>query len=161
MNREIGIIKDNCKYIHYTALYALSREEIDLVEEKVYHVPNDFDYDIIEIDLINSEVKFIHSKDWLTSKDPELNDYYLITKENNYVYSQNDDTIIHHKWQLVMDDYDDFNIEESKRWSEYWTNHPIVKVLISTNAKKFYKNIVSPQYWDGLLYIMDRRKIKQ
>ena len=52
--------------------------------------------------------------------------------------------IYHHKWMFVSDDYNAFNIEESKAWSEKWTN-------VLPNDRAIKSRIGYKKYWQEIL----------
>ena len=48
---------------------------------------------------------------------------------------------------FVKDDYKGFDVEESKKRSEYWMNHPYVLNLKADKAEKFNFKIGRINYW--------------
>ena len=106
-------------------------------------------YDVIRYDISNTVTTFIKVNDFDSSQEP-LPDLYT-TYANNKVKTTKGQQIWHHKWMMVGDDYHGFDVEESKKRSELWTE---------TMKHVDYKRIGRPDYWDKKLieYKLSARK---
>lgn len=145
MYKKIG----NSIYIHKSNLKELEAL-IDKNEFKqIYYIKenllNDSDFAIIKYNKKDKKVSFIASEDWDISREPIVGDSYTtniydiklkIIKSKGQIY--------HHKWMFVSDDYKGFNIEESKQWSEQWTN-------VIPNNKAIKSRIGYKKYWIEIL----------
>ncbi|XZH78725.1 hypothetical protein ACSW8S_17820 (plasmid) [Clostridium perfringens] len=133
-------------HIHKSAIDTLSDEYLKLYNDKVKFV-DEFDYDIIKLDLNKNEVSFTKSRDWDVSTEPEVGDRITIKSDNSVKKIKASSLIYHHKWMFVKDDYKGFDVEESKKRSEYWMNHPHVLNLKADKAEKFNFKIGRINYW--------------
>lgn len=153
-------------YIHKSATNQLTSELLSLVSqaEKILtktmdRLRNEFEeccpehieyaknlvvkYDVIKIDRKNKKVSFIQSPDWDTEREPLVGDAYnvdITTEKIKVIKSKGQ--IYHHKWMFVNDDYQGFDVEESKRWSDTWT-----KII----PKELKTKIGYKKNWDKIL----------
>lgn len=133
-----------CVYVHHTNHCELSKEQKELVEQ-AYNICNiGFECsEIFKIDIKNKKVSFIQCKDFNTSREPLITYAWCVdikTKEVKEIKGKGQ--IYHHKWMFVSDDYNGFDIEESKRWSEKWQ---------SVLPKEVKSRIGYKKYWDEYL----------
>lgn len=141
-----------CIYAHYT-MYdeKLDVELVNMIDDAISILFDEgvgshlLSTEIYKIDLKNNTVSFIESKDWDKAREPQVGDAYnvnLTTKEIKFIKSKGQ--IYHHKWMFVADDYNGFDIEESKRWSEKWQS-----ILPKDRIVK--SRIGYKKYWDEYL----------
>lgn len=111
-------------YVHWTAYRELSKEQQSLVKKAAKICPIGFDKsEVYKVDLKNKKVSFIECKDFDTAREPEVGRSWCVnieTKEIKEIKAKGQ--IYHHKWMFVKNDYDGFDIEESKTWSQLWEN---------------------------------------
>ena len=79
----------------------------------------DFKFNSIMLDAKTGTVRFDEAPDFDTAREPHVGKYVSIDK-NNTAREGKSNNIWHHKWMWVMDDYDGFDVEESKKWSQTW-----------------------------------------
>lgn len=100
---------------------------------------------IFKFDMKKNTVTFIESSNWDTAREPEVGDAYKVDLETGEIkIIKAKGQIYHHKWMFVSDDYDGFDIEESKKWSKKWQS------VIPTD-KKIKSRIGYKKYWDEYL----------
>lgn len=128
-------------YIHKSATNQLTSELLSLVNQAEKMLVKN--YDIIKVDSKNKKVSFIQSPDWDTAREPLVGDAYnvdITTEKIKIIKSKGQ--IYHHKWMFVNEDYQGFDVEESKRWSDTWT-----KVI----PKELKTKIGYKKNWDKIL----------
>ena len=93
----------------------------------------------------NNKVSFIASPDWDTAREPLVGDSYVTDIfDVQFKTIKSKGQIYHHKWMFVSDDYNGFNIQESKEWSDIWT-----KILPRNREVK--SRIGYKKYWNEIL----------
>ena len=66
-------------------------------------------------------VKFVNSSGFDTEREPLRGEGYRVNlQDGNIKRMSSDNTIYHHKWNLVDDDYQGFNVDDSYNWSKEW-----------------------------------------
>lgn len=145
---RIGKKMRDALHIHKSAIDTLTDEEKKLIEEKIKYI-GDFNFEVVKITLSKEEVAFVQSPDWNEADEPLVGDRITVTKDNEIKKSKGRNLIYHHKWMMVKDDYEGFNVEQSKERSEYWMNHPIVLELKNNPNEKFNSKIGRRIYWEN------------
>lgn len=150
-------------YIHRTLVGALPRELHDKLQELgELFFKNKWGegYNIIKLDIFSDDVSFILSDEFDVVDEPRIDFAYVIRDKKLFrtidysKYKKESIPIYHHKWAFVGEDYKGFNVEESKKRSEWWENHPVV--LNRKKADKYFKSkIGSTGYWNELLKEID------
>jgi hypothetical protein len=79
----------------------------------------DFKYNCVMWDSKLNVIRFDESPDFDTAREPHVGNFIKILSDGNIVNGSSQ-TIWHHKWLWVMDDYTGFDINESKEWSKLW-----------------------------------------
>lgn len=148
IRKGMGKTMRNNLYIHKSIIDQLPQDVKQLVYNAMKYI--NIDYDIIKINNTSQAVTFISSLDWDTAHEPTVGD--SVTVYNNGEIKQtrastNNPLIYHHKWQFVADDYKGFDVEESKRRSELWMNHPKILELKAAPGENFNSRIGRRQYW--------------
>lgn len=85
-------------------------------------LPDDFDYQIVKYNYRTEAVSFVQCVDFDTAPEPTVGEIVIVDAAGNIRRRQKprDPEIYHHKWLFVGDDYDGFDVEESKRRSLTW-----------------------------------------
>lgn len=135
----VGKLIGGCLYIHKKYEDILS----DALLSKAKGVINDFEYTIIKHNTKTNGLTFIDSPDFDTSPNPIVGASILIRNDGTIrkMSPLSDPWIYHHKWLMVKDDYEGFDVEESKKYSIKWMK---LKPNKSRIGKKSYwdKNIL-------------------
>lgn len=133
-----------CVYVHWTAHRQLDEEQKNLLYKAISICRVGFDKsEVYKIDVKNQKVSFIESDDFDKVREPMIHKSWCVdikTKEVKEIKGKGQ--IYHHKWMFVSDDYNGFDIEESKRWSEKWQ---------SVLPKEVKSRIGYKKYWDEYL----------
>ena len=146
-HRRVGKRVGNNLYIHLSAIDTLSEQELSLVQQKLFVLPADSNYYILKINIKESKVSFIDSLDWDIASEPEVGDCYSVNEKNEVEFIKSKGQIYHHKWQFVKEDYEYFDVAESKRWSDTWQNSDVVKQL-KIKDKNYLCKIGYRDYFD-------------
>lgn len=117
-------------YIHKSAVHVVSDSMKKIIEKGLKWIPSDFAYEIIKVNVSGQEVSFIASNDWNTSSEPIVGNSYKVNLLKGVLSfskgRERNPQIYHHKWMFVLDDYDGFDVETSKKRSEEWENSGLV-----------------------------------
>ena len=146
-------------YIHRTSIAMLPEELHDRLQElDELFFKNKWGkgYNIIKLDILSDDVSFILSDEFDVVDEPRIDFAYVIRDKKLFrvidysKYKKESISIYHHKWSFVSPHYKGFDIEKSKRRSEWWENHPVV--LKRKKEDKYFKSkIGSTGYWNKLL----------
>jgi hypothetical protein len=156
----IGKVIKKDKWVHFSALDAITEDEQHLVQKAITFLPAPLSKDteiIVKVNIEESYVVFAESPDWNTATEPIQGRWERIAglDTSQPVYSssrmQDNPMIYHHKWMFVKDDYPGFDVKESMEWSETWKNCEIVKKLVADPSTKFYRRIGRQQYWHDMV----------
>jgi len=79
----------------------------------------EFKYNAISYDKKTDTVRFDEAPDFNSATEPTIGNYISIT-QNKEVSKGSSNSIWHHKWLWVTDDYNGFNVYDSKNRSRYW-----------------------------------------
>lgn len=146
--KRIGKTMMGALYIHKSALFSLTEEELCLYESKLKYIGS-FDFTIIKISLKENEVSFIYSPDWDIENEPSVGDSICVKKDNSIKKIKGSNLIYHHKWLFVADDYNGFDVEKSKERSELWMNNEKILAFKADKDEKFNSKIGRRNYWDS------------
>ena len=156
----IGKVIKKDKWVHFSALDAITDDEQHLVHKAITFLPAPLSQDtdiIVKVNIEESYVVFAESPDWNTASEPAQGRWERITEleTSHPEYSsrrmQDNPMIYHHKWMFVKDDYQGFNVKESMEWSETWKNSEVVKKLVAAPSTRFYRRIGRQQYWHDMV----------
>ena len=124
-NGKIGKKQPGVLYIHVSALDALTEEQQDQVKAAQKRIPKGFGkYEVVKV-FTDGSVSFVKSSNWNTADEPFAEDSMKITPGKPPKVTKGRKTnkqIYHKKWEMVKDDYDGFDVEESKARAEQWEN---------------------------------------
>lgn len=109
------------------AVYVHRRYEAQLgaaVEEARRRLPADFSYTLVKFNPRSGAVSFIVCDDFDAACEPAVGEILTVDRGGNLRRRPPppDPEIYHHKWLFVADDYDGFDVAESKRRSRLWTS---------------------------------------
>ena len=90
------------------------------------HLPEDFGYTVVKLCEKTGMVSFIASPDFDVAPEPVVGDSIAVRPDGRVSRRKQlaDPYIYHHKWLFVADDYEGFDVEESKRRSLAWSSLP-------------------------------------
>lgn len=107
-------------YVHRNyANEVIPNNILKIAANKLKEIYPTFKFNSIMWDKTANIIRFDESPDFDTAREPHVGKYIAIFPNGNFRegYSNN---IWHHKWLWVKDNYRGFNVEESKKWSEWW-----------------------------------------
>ena len=114
VGKEIG----GAVYVHrkYECVFG------SVVEEARKHLPPDFSYTVVKLTLANKSVSFVEVADFDTAPEPTIGTIISVKTDGSCrrIAAPSDPFIYHHKWMFVKDDYDGFDVDESKTRSRAW-----------------------------------------
>lgn len=119
----------------------------DSIFNKMHYLPKDFQWNVIKYNEKNGSVTYINSPDFDISDEPKSMDNYTVDNENNLKYYKppSSPTIWHHKWEWVKDDYNGFDVRDSKERSLYWNEqlegHPDPKIKSRIGSAKVWGSL--------------------
>ncbi|MCY2977215.1 MAG: DNA phosphorothioation-associated putative methyltransferase [Planctomycetota bacterium] len=118
------------------------------VEWAKRHLPEHYEYSVVKLNLRNDSVSFIHCPGFDLEHEPVIA-AIVVVAANGHVQRRampSDPYIYHHKWLFVADDYQGFDLAESKSRSEQWSS--IGEVDRSRIGRKnFWEQYVVPKLW--------------
>lgn len=124
MQRYLGTVgkrMGNYLYIHRKYVYLINPDLADEIEK----IP--FDFNLVKIDLTDTttEVTVINCVEFDTVHEPRVGKVTKFVKDNRVgIFEKSYDYLVyHHKWMFVTDDYDGFDVKESKARSEEWMKY--------------------------------------
>jgi|GEM_PF-1775249 len=139
--RVPGKVVGSKVYVHHSAL-GDSMVPDALVAEAKALLPPDATYSVVRWDKQSDEVTFTSSPDWKEAHEPIVGDSWSVAKGAKEAvhrpFNEANPQIYHHKWAFVRDDYDGFDVEESKARSSAWER------LNPDRSKIGYK-----RYWEA------------
>ena len=104
-------------YVHKD--YAREVIPKDVIKFGLYKLPKDFKYNSMMWDRRRNIIRFDSVPGFDSEREPVVGEYIAVLPDgstrkgiSNYIW--------HHKWLWVKDDYNGFNVDESKQWSEEW-----------------------------------------
>jgi len=109
-------------YVHknYVNRVLKSSHELEIYESCL---PNGFSYNCVMLDFKNRRIRFDEAPDFDSAREPHVGDYVELGPYLFSIRRGHSNSIWHHKWMWVDDDYTGFNVEESYLWSKFWTKY--------------------------------------
>jgi hypothetical protein len=126
MRRTVGKKIGNCVYVH-------KQYEDAVIPAKVLKKAKRFlktiycgsTYDCIKWDRKTNNITFQWSPNFNTANEPVVGQCFLVKADgtSRILPDKKDPQIWHHKWMWVADDYEGFDVEQSKARSKQWEPH--------------------------------------
>ncbi len=119
-SRKYGVGKEigGAVYVHRRYEHVFG----SAVEEAKKHVPPDFSYTVVKLTVANKSLSFIAVADFDTAPEPTIGTVITVRADGSCrrMRALENPYIHHHKWLFVRDDYEGFDVEESKGRSRMW-----------------------------------------
>ncbi len=111
---------------------------------------NGFEYNIVTYDAKTGNITFTQSPDFDTAPEPTVGNQLVVKQDGTtrMLKPHADPWIYHHKWLMVQDDYQGFDVEESKQRSLAWMSVPDID----------YKRIGKKSFWERNVVPLIRKK---
>ena len=116
-NNDVGKYIGGCLYVHRQ--YEGVIPGLEDIKKNVGGVGG---YNLVKYNTETGVVTFICCNGFDTDPEPTLGNSILVKPDGSYHFfiPHEDPWIYHHKWLMVRDDYQGFNVAESKKRSEAW-----------------------------------------
>jgi len=119
-------------------------DQFPSVQEAKAQLPAGTDYQVVKYNARTGAFSFIKSSDFDTADEPSNQGGVRVTQDGDISRSGDAGWIYHHKWMMVADDYQGFDVEESKARSQVWTSlHDVDRSRIG--QRKFWDSTVVPR----------------
>lgn len=121
-HNNVGKQVGNSLYVH--KLYAdevIPKAILQKADKILTAAYPEFDYNCIMWDVKRNIIRFDESSDFDTAQEPHVGEYIVIALSGNQQPRKGySNSIWHHKWMWVKDDYTGFDVDKSKEWSKLW-----------------------------------------
>lgn len=119
---KVGKRVGNKIYVHWSYAGEIIPNDVLL---HAYRVMQDCGYmtscfNCLRYDLKTEEVTFQECPWFDEQREPMVGNYVTVAPNSHYIKTGFTQAIFHHKWLWVMDDYEGFDVADSKQWSKYW-----------------------------------------
>jgi poly(A) polymerase len=177
VGKQIG----NSLYVH--KLYAdevIPNGILRKAEDILTRSNPDFNYNSIMFDPKRGIVRFDEAPDFDTAQEPHVGEYIVIFPNGSHQPRKGySNSIWHHKWLWVKDDYTGFDVDKSKEWSRLWLsklNEPAKgtdltwrsqlrkyglneQLIMEDRAKPkdleaFLKEMIKGSEWEGKIFLV-------
>lgn len=119
---NVGKQVGNSVYVH--KLYAdevIPAAILQKAETIMTRAKPEFSYNTIMVDARRKIVRFDEAPDFDSASEPHVGDYVIVSLDGTAPPREgHSDSIWHHKWLWVKDDYTGFDVDKSKEWSRMW-----------------------------------------
>lgn len=132
----LGVGKDIGGAVYLHRQYASALPDQNRLHEAEQHLPDGFDWNVVKATK-DGTFTFFNSPDFDTAPEPTGGDYILVGR-GGWLKEGHTNSIWHHKWLWVRDDYTGFDVEKSKQRSRQWTALPDID----------YNRIGNKQFWE-------------
>ena len=109
-------------YIHRNyAAEIIPTDVIEYGEDILKRFDPRFEYNCIMLDVRRDVIRFDEAPDFDTAREPHVGNYIVIDlKGEKPPYKGYSNSIWHHKWLWVRDNYKGFDVDKAKQWSKLW-----------------------------------------
>lgn len=145
--RKPGKRTQGAMYVHRQYEDQLGPE----VEQAKAKLPEGFSYNIVK-KADDGSVTFTEAPDWDTADEPTVGRVATVKPDGTVKLADHPGKIYHHKWQFVGDDYQGFDVDQSKSRSKAWQSLNLPKDMLNRIGNRDYWNqhvtprIQSPQF---------------
>lgn len=117
------------------------------VEWAKRHLPEHYEYSVVKLNQRNDSVSFIHCPGFDVEHEPAITAIVVVNASGQVQRrtTPTDPYIYHHKWLFVADDYQGFDVAESKSRSEQWIALGNVD-RSRIGRKSFWEEFVVPRF---------------
>lgn len=147
-SRRFGVGKEigGCVYMHRTYEHLLG----PVAEDAQAHIPDDFPYTIVKLNLRTYAVSFVTCPDFDTADEPTVGAIWTVSPDGatSFLAPPTDPYIYHHKWLMVGDGYTGFAVSEAVARSREWLALEGVDVR-RIGRRSYWNEIVLPRLTVG------------
>ena len=141
-NSKLGVGKDIGGFIYLHKMYKDLLPNIQEFEKILHNRHPSFNYNIIKYATNKPVVTFLYSPDFDTVEEPLVTDYVVVALDGRSKQARTN-TIYHHKWTMVKDDYPGFDVEKSFQRSKAWLNIPNINFTRIGSSKEYWDNFLN------------------
>jgi hypothetical protein len=114
---NVGKLIGGSIYVHKNyAELVVPKDTLDKAKELL---GDSFEYNCVKFDIKPNVVRFDQAAGFDDDREPFVGNYITVTTDGKLKKGISP-YIWHHKWLWVKDDYNGFNVQESKEWSALW-----------------------------------------
>jgi len=111
-------------YLHKNYIEMIPQQNLNAVYDAyqlvVQKTGQEPEFNVVKVSKSKPVVTFINSPDFDTASEPTVGDYINVNLETESVKRGSSQSIWHHKWLWVLDDYQGFDVEASIERSRKW-----------------------------------------
>jgi poly(A) polymerase len=107
-------------YVHKKyAAEIIPAEPLKLASELLTRIKPEFRFNSVMWNMKTNEIRFDEAADFDAAREPHVGKYISVYP-NGTIREGQSNSIWHHKWLWVKDDYEGFDVDEAKKWSIMW-----------------------------------------
>ena len=123
-SKRYGVGKEIGGKVYVHKNYATRIVNQSDLEKAISLLPKEFKYNCIMVDRNKPYIiRFDEAPDFDTAREPVVGDYIEINIDEFLIREGHSNSIWHHKWMWVDDDYERFDVDEAYQWSIFYTQY--------------------------------------
>lgn len=156
-HNNVGKQVGHSLYVH--KLYAdqvIPKVVLDKAVEIMTRSNPAFNYNSLMWDVKQKIVRFDEAPDFDTAQEPHVGEYVSVSLDGKFPPRKgHSNSIWHHKWLWVKDDYTGFDVDKSKEWSKLWLSkleEPAKGTDLSWRSQLRRYKLVENSFPDDIVY---------
>jgi poly(A) polymerase len=119
---NVGKLVGSSLYVHKDyADQVIPKQILKIALDIMTRARPEFRYNTLMWDVKRKIIRFDEASDFDKSSEPHVGDYVVVSLDGSFPPREgHSDSIWHHKWLWVKDDYRGFDVDKSKEWSKLW-----------------------------------------
>lgn len=119
---NVGKLVGSSLYVHKDyADQVIPKQILKIALDIMTRARPEFRYNTLMWDVKRKIIRFDEAPDFDKSSEPHVGDYVVVSLDGSSPPREgHSDSIWHHKWLWVKDDYRGFDVDKSKEWSKLW-----------------------------------------
>ena len=122
----VGKIIGNQIYFHKNYIEQMPKTLQNLYNKAIKELPEDASFNTLMYEKAQkgkpARIRFDEAPDFDTATEPKVGKTWSYTAKGGMKKGKASNSIWHHKWMWVGEDYTGFNVDESYNWSKTWTS---------------------------------------
>tara|TARA_B100000131_G_scaffold322693_1_gene377609 strand:- start:70 stop:5418 length:5349 start_codon:yes stop_codon:yes gene_type:complete len=122
----VGKIIGNQIYFHKNYIEQMPKTLQNLYNKAIKELPEDASFNTLMYEKAQkgkpARIRFDEAPDFDTATEPRVGKTWSYTAKGGMKKGKASNSIWHHKWMWVGEDYTGFNVDESYNWSKTWTS---------------------------------------
>ena len=137
----VGKLIGGCIYLHKDYVDdVIPQDDYDEALDILYDDYPNFSFNTVKYDPAKNCISFIECPDFDTAREPVVGDYVVVYIDKGLTKKGHSNSIYHHKWLWVDDDYDGFDVNKSYEWSQTWLSR-LLEPADGTNQARWLKQL--------------------